>query len=100
MINRLIICYRLNQVKSTFHVLMGLLQSLYTDTNYEYSQREHCDVQHSQMIWRENFFINIVRLVLWGTHLGPVCYDSCFLHFFKKKPNNRLQNDENANDMI
>lgn len=47
----------LNQVKSTFHA-HGTSQSLYTDTNYGYSQKEHCDVQHSQMIWGGNIFFS------------------------------------------
>ena len=47
----------LNQVKSTFHA-HGTSQSLYTDTNYGYSQKEHCDVPHSQMIWGGNIFFH------------------------------------------
>ena len=53
--SRRLVYVGLNQVKSTFHA-HGTSQSLYTDTNYRYSQKEHCDVQHSQMIWGEKTF--------------------------------------------
>ena len=55
----------LNQVKSTFHA-HGTSQSLYTYTNCRDSQKEPCDVQHSQVIWGENIFFfmkHFIRLV-------------------------------------